>query len=322
MFRDANTRKHLYPHYDVRLDVAPSNTEADIDLVGERSIDWNARTLALMARGGLINLRGVPDQLPESEGQIFHPYQDIEIRDDTHLNRDTWDAKIEPKRSEIAAANRASLSLMKRFLGAADCPARIVAELYKGTGRAVALTCGGCHLCRRDPNARAPDGIVGEKIPFWPAQAELAPALSGIWGPPKRVLVQYSVGDPDRRTRRDFERAIRRLDLFGLRVFATVGSSPMWIAETVRAAVKDRPWFTLADRDWMPARWPKGARLTTLGHDIALRPEWFSTTEHDDPAIIMAPVDTLDATNPNRKLADVVGCNVLELMRFIEKVLA
>lgn len=322
MFNDASARQHIYPHYNVRLDVAPGHHKDDIDLIGERSIDWNARTLALMARGALINLKGVPDLPPAIEGQQNHPYQDVEIRDDMHLSRSTWEQKIEPKRSEIAAANRASLVLTKRFLAANECPARLVAELYKGADRSVALSCSGCHLCRRDPKARAFDGIVGESPPPWPAQATISPALASLWGAPQRILVQFKTAEPDRRTRRDFENVIRRLDLFGLRVFVSVGSIPDWITNSVRVAVKDRPWFTLAEREWMPVRWPTGARLIAIGGDITTMPEWFSGPANSDAAIIMVPAGAPDGSNPARNLVDVVGCETMELLRFIEKVLA
>ena len=49
--------------FAVRVDGSPGMTADDIDMTGDWNSDWNLRTLALMARAGLVRLLGAATRL-------------------------------------------------------------------------------------------------------------------------------------------------------------------------------------------------------------------------------------------------------------------
>ncbi len=46
--------------FAVRIDGRPGTDERDIDMFGDANTDWNLRTVALMARAGILRLLGTP----------------------------------------------------------------------------------------------------------------------------------------------------------------------------------------------------------------------------------------------------------------------
>jgi ATP-dependent DNA helicase RecQ len=73
-------------HFAVRIDGRPGTDERDIDMFGETNTDWNLRTVALMARAGLVRLLGTPYPRLLDEGD----WLEIEIIDDHHLDKAVW----------------------------------------------------------------------------------------------------------------------------------------------------------------------------------------------------------------------------------------
>jgi ATP-dependent DNA helicase RecQ len=323
MFTHQSVLQHGHPRYGLRLDVAPGHSPEDIDLVGQRSVDWNARTLALMARSGLLHLAGVPDGPPGEGSEAGRvPRIDVEIVDEGHLDRSTWAAKVEPKRAETASASMSSLQLMRDFLRGGRCPGRLVSSLYATRTRRAAIACGGCALCRETPSARAPEGIVGERLPPWPVQGEaMAAALVDLLGTHRRLLVQYPGQPPSRRDIRDLEDAVKRLDAWGLRIFANIGAAPAWLASAAASAVAGRPWFTVEDHGFFPVRWPRGARLAACGTGMSVDSRMLSAGISDPGMILLVPEGAPDSTRPDRTLAEVAPCPVLTLEEFLMKVL-
>ena len=51
--------------FALRIDLAPGAARGDIDMVGERNTDWNARTLTLLARTGIVRLLGESQGAPK-----------------------------------------------------------------------------------------------------------------------------------------------------------------------------------------------------------------------------------------------------------------
>ena len=318
MFRHPGVLQHGHPRYGVRLDVAPSHSLEDIDMVGERSADWNARTLALMARAGLLRLGGVPSE-PDGEA-AGPPRLDVEVCDEGHLERPAWNAKVELKRAEIATAASASLSMMRTFLVGRECPGQLVCGLYAAEGRRVAAACGGCGLCRTNPAARVPDELVGDRPPPWPAQGDLAPPLSEAWGGTRRLLVTYPTQEPPKRDIQDIGDAVRRLDAWGMRVFAAVAAPPDWLCGAIHQAVVGRPWLAVADGGF-PARWPRGARLAAFGPGMALDQGWLRADAADAGMILLVPDGMRDAARPSRTIAEFAPCPSLSLQEFLGKIL-
>lgn len=183
-------RKHLgRDDHLVRLDVAPGHNEQDIDMHGERSTDWNARILSVMARAELIRLHGIPDQVPET-GE----YQHVEILEPAHLDKTTWEMRIQPLRQAIAQSSSRNFTLMGHFIEQKNCPADLLASLYEVTldneFHPVAKTCSGCHLCRQE-NPRHTHEYLGTSAYPWPASQGVHDSLAR-WLDRGRLLVLYT----------------------------------------------------------------------------------------------------------------------------------
>ncbi len=145
----------------VRIDGSPGASEADIDMTGDRNADWNLRTVALMARAGLLRLRGAPQPALEQPGD----WLEVELLDDGHLQRPVWDARVEPVRKFGQVSSERNIELMRRFLRDRACPAEIFTELY-GADR-VASSCSRCAICRSDPSQRHRPTSPGEPLAPW-----------------------------------------------------------------------------------------------------------------------------------------------------------
>jgi hypothetical protein len=324
MFAHPSVIRHGHPRYGLRLDIAPGASSEDIDLVGERSVDWNARTLALMARAGPLHLAGVPDTPTDMSGAVQPdvPRLDVEIVHEGHLDSSVWAAMVEPKRTETAEASAASLAVLRDFLRGDRCPGRLVASLYTTAVRRVAVACGGCNLCRDDAAARAPEGAVGERQPPWPIQAsEVTPGLTDLLGQQRRVLVLYPHEVPSKRDLRDLREAALRLDAWGLRLLALVGVVPMWLRTSITDALADRPWVVVEDSGIFPARWPRGLRMVVCGEETAVDPGALRAGPAEPGAIIMAPAGAPDPGRSDRTLAEIAPCAVLSMESFFSKVL-
>jgi superfamily II DNA/RNA helicase len=317
MLVDKAVRRYGHPRYGLRLDAAPGNSREDIDMVGERSIDWNARTLALLARAQLIRLRGIPGEAKTDElEEVQHPYQDVELVRD--YDRAAWEAVIEPKREQIAEDARHSISLMERFLDSRQCPAFLVQGMYSTTTRSVALSCGGCNLCRRDTSRRLGDSLVAEPAVPWPAEGSRYRGLTDLLGSTPWLIVEYPLTRPRPRTTADFRNAVQRLDGWGLRQFAEVGDPPSWISDLVASCVERRPWFFIADGTWLPAHWPKGLRLTVFGEEAQISVEQIRANK--EGGILLLPDGMRDPGNPARRLVDIAPYPTTSFEGFLSKV--
>ena len=322
MFMHQDVIEYGHPRYGLRLDVAPGNSPEDIDLVGQRSVDWNARTLALMARAGLLRLEGSPDiASDDSTIDATASRIDVEIVDEGHMQRSVWDARVEPKRAESASSAMASLSMIREFLKGGQCPGRLVSSLYATEKRRAAVTCSGCAACRADPSVQAAEGIVGESLPPWPAQGPLAASLIDLLSVQRRVLVTYPEAAPARRDLRDLKEAIKRLDAWGLRMFVGVGARPAWLRDAIVDAVSDRPWFAVDDAGYLPARWPRGARLVAFGAEVPIVPAMLRAAPADSGMILMVREGVPDATRSDRAIFDVAPCPAVSLEDFLRRVL-
>lgn len=321
MFSHSAVIRHGHPRYGLRLNVAPGASPEDIDLVGQRSVDWNARVLALMMRAGLLRLVGVPET-PAEETEQQVPYMDVEILDESHLNIEHWQKVVEPKRREIAAASQGSLDKMFEFAAGQRCPGRMVAAFYRAQTRHVAVECGGCAICRADP-AQA---ISGQPTPAprspWPLQALQAEQLAAVWGQQRRLLVSYPGQAPSRRMLRELKESYQLLDRLGLRLAVILGSPPEWLCEPLLEAVHKRPWVVIRNESYAPARWPVGARLVIIDDNVRMDPAYLYPNRAKEGMIIIAPETLRDPTRCDRSLFDVAACQVLDLDGFLSRLLS
>lgn len=149
----------------------------------------------------------------------------------------------------------------------------------------------------------------------------MAPVLTGLLGPQRRVLVLYHREVPSRRDLRDLREAALRLDSWGLRLLALVGVVPEWLRTSIVDAVTDKPWVVSEDSGIFPSRWPRGMRMVICGEETAVDPGVLRAGPLDPGAIIVAPAAATDPARSDRTLAEIAPCAVLPIDAFLSKVL-
>jgi ATP-dependent DNA helicase RecQ len=302
--------------FGLRMDIAPSNSPENIDLVGRRSIDWNARVLSLMARSNLIRLAGIPNSIDQEDGG-HPPIQNVEIINDGHLKLDVWEEKVEAKRTEIATSNNRSFELLKQLLDNEDCPGELIANIYEGS----AHSCTGCRKCRMDKSCRRGQGLVKEPRIPWPLSPQLTEGITTLTGGANRMVIEYPQADIDRRTRGDFEAVIKRLDLVGFRVLVIAGMVPEWISNAFDKILKDKPWIVIRSANWQRALWPNGNTIIVAGPDMGLSAGHLTRNTPKFPEAIFIPERTTDYDAPHRLIRDVLPASALTLSKFFARFL-
>jgi ATP-dependent DNA helicase RecQ len=320
MFEHPETQCEGYPRYAIALDVAPGYDMDDIDLRGERNTDWNQRTLALMARAGLIRLVGAKTDTSENESAP-RQFERVDICEEGHLNRSTWQARVEPTRTAIATRGTHAFDLLRRFAAGNQCPARLIASLYGGESRHVALYCSGCQVCRDDPSAKAPEGLVPYRRPLWPIQASMAPILDTVWGPEKWAVVTYPHQSPARRVVRDLVDAVHRLDSYGIRSWIEVGRVAEWLRSSIAQTVQGKPWVVYSGERWAPVLWPMGARIIGCGPESVPTVRSITSDSMRSPRLIFVAEGSMDPDQPTRELASVLAGPVYRFEQFVTAIL-
>jgi hypothetical protein len=173
----------------VDLTISPGTDRRRIDMSGSQNEEWNARTITLMARAGLLQLDDLP---PSSESTTLSSHGDtgqsavsiVRVLDANHLDEDIWREKTEAARVATQQSYRRQITLMDRILTGRECIADVLKQAYEFTAAtgdrskeiAVAPSCGGCPFCRahglppRERSARlsgypwAPELRIGEQL--------------------------------------------------------------------------------------------------------------------------------------------------------------
>lgn len=137
--------------------------DIDIDAVregkkggNEYNIDWNMRTLILMARANLIELDVMATDQSEEEVdddeteslRVTKSKIRIKIKNEGHLREDIWENYVTTSRNNTLTSALRNLGLMKRLLNNKQEVSEILADLYRvnTTDWVVPVTrvCGGC----------------------------------------------------------------------------------------------------------------------------------------------------------------------------------
>lgn len=242
--------------FAVRVDGSPGTTLDDIDMTGDWNADWNLRTLALMARAGLVRLLGTPRSLLSEPGD----WLEIELLDDEHLDRNVWEQRVEPVRAQGQAAGLRNLQLMFRFLTNQACPADLLEELY-GRER-VDRTCASCSRCRVRQELRQPSASTGEPRATW--KLPLPPLLARLFDADSRLLVTYKDVSTKPESRRLGE-TLERLSRLGLAKLILLGEAPFDPERVLRFA-RTSPFFVSTLPSPVSSRLPDGPEMVFVGH--------------------------------------------------------
>ena len=288
----------------VRVDGSPGTSDVDIDMQGNQNTDWNLRTLALMARAGLVHLHGAPHPAVTVPGDWFV----LEILDDGHLQKDRWRQKIEPVRHRSHLASARNLQLMEKFLEDKACPADIFETLY-GPGR-VSKVCSRCSVCRANPSLRRPAKPAGE--PNGPWRIPLRSLLARLLDSDGRLLVIYHQDQTGLAGSRRLGDTIARLQRAGLAKLILLGEPPFDMKRVLLAA-ETTPMFVSKLTSLAKSRLPPGPELIIVGLNQKLGQA--STDPRLGRArILIVPED--QSTLGGRRLRDVFGGRVLALEEF------
>lgn len=300
---------HDSGQFAVRIDGRPGSSAEDIDQFGESNTDWNLRTLALMARAGLIKLLGTPYPRLQQIGD----WLEIEILKQEHLDPSIWQALVEPVRLEVSNASERNLGLMKHFIGQTECPASVLESLY-GKHR-VNRACSRCQLCRAKPANRRASEAAGEPRSPWPGIDE--PTLGGLLGADGRLLVTYLAETIGAKHSRRLGAAFQRLQQRGLVKLLLLGEQPFDMNRVLTFA-QNVPFFASELSSLGLSRLPFGPELVMLSPTQRLARENL-VPRVDTPRIFLTDHRVLA---PNGSpLIDVFGGRTLSFEQFQSRVM-
>lgn len=294
--------------FAVRIDGRPGTDERDIDMFGDANTDWNLRTVALMARAGILRLLGTPYPRIEQDGD----WLEIDIIDDHHLDLALWQSRVEPVRRVGWLAAKRNLDLMREYLRNDRCPATILEDLY-GASR-VGRTCSRCSQCRSDEACRLKSVPVGE--PRGPWTEPLDPLVANLFDRDLRLLVSYDPGDLARNASRRLGDTLQRLAQARLAKLITLGKQPFDMNRVLKFAEKSA--FFVSDLSSLAvSRLPRGPELVMVGDRQTLEPQNLAPRP-DNPRIFLAQIN--QPAPDGRRLKDVFGGRTLTLDEFNARV--
>lgn len=299
-------RRHLGgKRFRLRLDVAPGTGVDDIDLVGERSLQWNARVLTLMTRAGLLRMvGGVRGE--DGEGGVF---ETVEMLEDKHLLEEVWTRRVEPVRSQIAQARTRNLRLMLRHMRGGECPSELIEELYSSSR--ILGGCSECGLCRANRSRAHVRSLPREPAAAWRAPPLEVPLSDVVIA--GEAVVTYDAAASGAFASRRLADAVAALVRGGARLFRLVGELPPQFNRAL-ADLAGAPVFVSRSASAATSRLPSGPEVILVGN-VA----WRMPPPSAQPRILFLPVNTPDPDRPSQGLLDRYNGAVLTLDMLLER---
>jgi hypothetical protein len=299
---------------------------------GEFNVDWNMRTLILMARAGLISLDvGAAVQADDAEADeassLLAALASIRVRiqDHGHLLPEVWEKRVSASRNSTLKAAARNLALMRGLLNEGREVGATLAELYQVNSWpwyvSVTRVCGGC------PQDRFESGIMRQYRMPAPTllTATEAAGFEGWkqhfpWIDPAFVFVFYDDDQPLPEINRAIVKFVSWLvhecgvREVGARADSALANLPHW-KRLYRSApdgvVLHRAFAELDVEPYTPL-----ARVTVLDiESTGVMLERVRLLERPNH-IVLLPRSLPDPANPLRKLADVTQ-NVAYLQQLL-----
>lgn len=161
--RQATGEENLWK---INIEAVPSRLQR----VNEASVNWNMRTLILMARAGLIalELENNPDEAPKEPGEdassLLTAIANVRVRilDDGHLLKERWEEVVSASRDNTLKTAARNLQMMRQLLPGSPNRVNQVEEVGKTLCQLyridsaqwqvyVSHACGGCPKDRSEP---------------------------------------------------------------------------------------------------------------------------------------------------------------------------
>lgn len=311
----------------------------------EYNVNWNMRTLILMARAGLValELENNPEDNSEEPGEdassLLAAMANVRVRvlDDGHLRRETWETAIASSRNATLQAAERNLQMMRQLLPSSSVGApqvgrevgETLAQLYRIRAAQwpvhVSQACGGCPRDRFEAVAPTyysdPVTIpVARVIPFsQEAWKEKFP-----WLDPSFVFVFYDetrYGEP---IRQEIMKCVTWLiQTNGVREISIDPASPVarhseWGGLYKRVRDKVLLHRSPVESDMEP--YSPLARLTLLDPDaptqLVMEVQMLQRPFH----VVLLPLGMPDPGNTQRRLSD-VSPNSIRLEALIQEII-
>lgn len=322
-------------HIRVSLDTPPGVGAHDIDLVGERSEAWNARTLTLMARAGLIDMYDTAPNATGGAGDSHSaaPSDDatsahctVRIINPNHLDYLTWDRLVEPARQASTEAQSQQCRLMRMVLQGRQCVGEIMKEAYAFSVRPpdapawqvpVSSSCGGCACCRRLGSGPKIGYSRPSEMP-WGVIPTLNSELRSLLRDHQVLCVFGDVFGSGLERGERLEALVRRLGQMG---FCAVSGAPDALALLRKAgSLSGEPVFLIdSGTPYPPEDPPRVPKLHVFaGTDPVIVPEWLiqqmrRVGSDDPPWLILYPSDVEFADRPGEQLLQWLPCPCVSL---------
>jgi superfamily II DNA/RNA helicase len=319
----------------VPVNIPPSLRPGDIDMNSQQNQAWNIRTLTLMSRSGLIDIdadepprrRNFKSEAAYNEAWELHrKSRFIRIRDESHLNRQTWEHKVEPIRQQRQNWSYKNLQLMREVLRPKRCISEILAEAYTIPARAVpearksvivSPACGGCPVCRKNGEALF-SGIMPAPLPVWQEpNFFVGEELKRLLGGDKLMLVFYESLEQK-------SSPLKSPKFFNS--FIEQGINKLVICDEFDSILNEErnqitDAFIFLFEKYQPFLMPHIPTLIFHPPGKAIPDNYLSVnrTSHA-PLIIFLPVDTPDPSRPDRKLIDIFSGRCFMFNQFCREV--
>jgi ATP-dependent DNA helicase RecQ len=288
---------------------------------------WNVRTLAMMARAGLLQFEAaVPPRRAPGESDeawehrcanVFARYRDstvIRLRDGEATEQGHWDARCEESRACVRRSDSARFDAVRQaLLGAAEL-SDLFGRFYRvrrdlpGVAERVDVmpqpSCGGCPVCRKE--GRAPfEGVAPNPPPLESPLAHVSNPLRQLFGGGTSLLVMTPASLSPAEWRREMVRVVERLVRHG--VVNVVAPRAVLDDHTIQRCHRhtpDRAVFLLDPSDIHFA--PPLPTVFIVAPSAAPLPiEAFHPRGAAAPWIIIAPEDARDPLHPVARAGDV-----------------
>ena len=322
MFQNKIQINELSNEYVIDLYTSPGQGN-DFQIKGIK--DWNVNVLLLMVKAQLIQLCGIPKNKEFIEDD-FDRYIIIRILNEEHMNETLWYKSIDIIRSIIYKSNEESLNLFLQFMKQTECPADIIARLYRITVNSkeydVSKLCSNCILCR-DGNKIHTMSPSKKAYPLTHKNINRIEQYLGF----ESIMVEYTLEDLTKIRRFDskFTKVIKNLMMHKIQNYMfTEESKKLFLSEKIQNNIKNMAIFVetinkLSDVIIKVRNYPNSGMVLLLDPDI-------KTTNHINNIlskknnIVFILKDTYDPVSSQRKLLDVYRYQKMNVEEFINKV--
>jgi superfamily II DNA helicase RecQ len=305
MFRNPDRKALGGSRHRVRLDVAPGVEGGDLDMVGWRSTDWNARVLTIMARAGILRILANHKDI-DSEKYFI----DVEIINDGHLSEDVWEKYIAPLRRSIRTNNLRSLELMQRYIRGKDCPGKLLKEIYavqiNGQNYTVDYDCGGCDICGLRTDVAAKGTLPSPVLP-WGIPNELDPEFRKHFDHNGLLVVYYNPAKFDSRTfKRRLSEAIKALQVRGFCNLFVFEKKRGDVSSNLFSFAQTKPFFISLGNRWAHRLLPEGPEIILMlpGTKVSAK---LTKRRPGYERIIFMPENMRDPFRPNELFSKAYG---------------